>query len=200
MLLHPCAPPSLTPPLCSSPPAAIRVSGFSSGFRESPLGSTPCGASPQNAFPGIHRKTLTSLQSPILICAHFAQILSQLDKSHIFFPFCGFSHDKISSIRPSTNAARGRLISGVSIKPRLIHKLVKPREVVRSRSTDKIRIDKLLITEAQPEIGAAHTAALRVSDAAVRWKLGCFNLSDSVGATSRPYSWRCSSEKKLFKY
>src|SRR5882757_3974551 len=82
-------------------------------------------------------------------------------------------------MRPSTNAARGRLLSGVSIKPLLlIHKLLKPRKVVRSQSADQMGIDKLLIVQAKPEIGTAHTAVLRKADAAVRRKLGCFNLSD----------------------
>src|SRR4029077_18834477 len=95
-----------------------------------------------------------------------------------------FSQDKISSMRPSTNAARGRLISGVSIEPRLIHKLVKPRKVVRSRSADKMGIDKLSIAKAQPEINAGRTDVLRVADAAVRWKLRCFDLCDGCGYES----------------
>jgi hypothetical protein len=53
----------------------------------------------------------------------------------------------------------------------LIHKFVKPIKVARSRPTDQIRFNQLLITEAKAQMRAADTAVLREADAAVGGEL-----------------------------
>jgi len=58
----------------------------------------------------------------------------------------------------------------------LIHKLVKPIKVTSSRTSDKLRFNKLLVTEAQPELRAANAAVLGEADAAVRQELAGFNM------------------------
>ena len=55
----------------------------------------------------------------------------ELHKPDILLLFLGFSHYRISSILPSTNTARRRLISGVTSISPFIHKLVKPGKIIR---------------------------------------------------------------------
>src|SRR5208283_4837558 len=89
-----------------------------------------------------------------------------------------FSQDKISSILPSTNTARCRLISGVTISPLLIHKLVKPGKVARSRCKGKTGFDQCLVIETEPKVRAAHAAVLGKADPAVGRELSGLNLAD----------------------
>src|SRR5207245_9702634 len=59
----------------------------------------------------------------------------------------------------------------------LIHKLVKPIKVARSRTTNKFRLNKLLVSETQPQLRATDAAVPRETDAAVRQELASFNMA-----------------------
>ena len=61
----------------------------------------------------------------------------------------------------------------------LIHKLVKPIKVTGSRSTNKLRFNKLLVPKTQPQLRTADTAVLREPDAAVRQELAGFDMAGS---------------------
>src|SRR5271170_2029227 len=58
----------------------------------------------------------------------------------------------------------------------LLLKLVNPIKVARSRPTNEFRIQQLLISQANPQMGAAHTSVLGKSNSAVRKELARFNL------------------------
>ena len=68
--------------------------------------------------------------------------------------------------------------SGAAIGNPLIHKFVKPIKVARSRPTDQIRFDQLLVTKAETQMRAAHAAVLRETDPAVGGELPRFKLMD----------------------
>jgi len=71
-----------------------------------------------------------------------------------------------------------RLSSGGAIGNPLIHKFVKPIKVARFRPTDQVRFNQLLVTKAEPQIRAAHTAVLREADTAVGGEKSRFKLMD----------------------
>src|SRR6266480_837205 len=87
-----------------------------------------------------------------------------------------FSHARISSILPSTNKARRRLSFGGSIARPLIHKLVKPIKVARSRFSNEVRRYELFVAEAEPQMRAAHASVPRKPNAAVRIEVSRLNL------------------------
>ena len=60
----------------------------------------------------------------------------------------------------------------------LIHKFVKPIKVARSRPTDQIRFNQLLVTKAETQMRAADTAVLRETDPAVGGEKPRFKLMD----------------------
>src|SRR6516162_195098 len=97
------------------------------------------------------------------------------------------SQDRISSIRPSTKTARFRLISGVSMAPRLIHKLVQPSKVVPSRCPNQIDIYQLLIIEAQTDVRAVRAAVLGKTNTAMERELRGLNLADGIGQQSTEF-------------
>src|ERR1019366_4321592 len=87
------------------------------------------------------------------------------------------SHARISLILSKTNKARRRSSFGAAIGNPLIHKLVKPIKVARSRTTDEVRVDQLLVIEAETQVRAADAAVLRETNTAVTSKLACFDLT-----------------------
>src|ERR1700690_1862093 len=89
-----------------------------------------------------------------------------------------FSHAKISSIFESTSEARRRLSFGVTKGLPLVVKMVKPIKVTGSRTADELRVDELLVVQAQTQLGAAHASVLWEADTAVWDELACFDLTD----------------------
>jgi hypothetical protein len=59
----------------------------------------------------------------------------------------------------------------------LIHKVVKPIKVTGSRTTNKLRFDELLVSEAQSELRATDASVLREPDAAMRHELTSFDMT-----------------------
>ena len=73
------------------------------------------------------------------------QEFPQLDKPYVLFLVLGFLPGQNFVNLAKDEWARRRLIYRVSIRPRLIHKLVKSRKVARSWCTDKTGIDQFLV-------------------------------------------------------
>jgi len=91
----------------------------------------------------------------------FAEIFALNPRTErLFSRSFAFSQAKISSILSRTNNARRRLSFGDIIGNPLVHKLVKPIKVARSRPTDQVRFNQLLVIEAETQMSAAHTAVL----------------------------------------
>src|SRR5271170_7692970 len=88
------------------------------------------------------------------------------------------SQCRISSIFSSTNKARRRFSLGAIGGGPLVLKLVNPIKVARSRPANQFRIQQLLISQADSQVGTTHTAVLGKSNAAGRKKLTRFNLID----------------------
>jgi hypothetical protein len=55
-------------------------------------------------------------------------------------------------------------------------KFVNPIKVARSRPANQFCFEQLLISQADPQMGAAHTSVLGKTDSAVRKELARFNL------------------------
>ncbi len=80
------------------------------------------------------------------------------------------SHDKISSIFPSTNTARRRLNFG-GMGGFLVIKFVKPTKIVCSRTPHESGVGQNLLSQTKPNIRTAAARVLGKTDAAVRQKV-----------------------------
>src|SRR6266849_10469868 len=89
--------------------------------------------------------------------------------------FC--SQNKISSILARTIRALRRLSFGGTSGLPLVVKVVKPIKVAGSGFADEFGLDELLVSQAEPQISAAHAAVLREANAAVRQELAGFDLA-----------------------
>src|SRR5215470_5089976 len=107
-----------------------------------------------------------------MICIHRTGTTYRRSRSCSFV----FSHARISSILPSTNKARRRLIFGDGIGRPLIHKLVKPIKVARPRFSDEVGRYQLFVAEAESQMRAAHASVPRKPNAAVWVEVPRLNL------------------------
>lgn len=86
------------------------------------------------------------------------------------------SQCRISSIFCSTNKARRGFSWGATGDGPLVLKLVDPIKLACSRPRNEFEIQQLLISQANPEMRATHTAVLGKTNSAARKESARFNL------------------------